>query len=151
MLAIGAASIVAKVTRDRLMREYDRKWPAYGFAQHKGYPTAQHMAAIRKHGPCAIHRRTFAPLKTMNLAPLPNEVVAVALTAQEAAGKGGAGKKGAAGKASQGGASKQGPLKKATKATKATAANSTARSATPSGALPESGRLLRRSARSLNK
>ena len=46
------------------MVEYDKKWPAYGLAQHKGYPTAAHMAAIAKLGPCAIHRLTFAPLKT---------------------------------------------------------------------------------------
>ena len=111
VLAIGAASIVAKVTRDRLMREYDRKWPAYGFAQHKGYPTAQHMAAIRQHGPCVIHRRTFAPLKTMNLPPLPGDAVAVAPKGEKATSKGGqerreATRKGATGKKSAAGASK---------------------------------------------
>lgn len=58
-LNIAAASILAKVTRDRLMVAYDAKWPAYGFAQHKGYPTAAHRAAIREHGPCPIHRRSF--------------------------------------------------------------------------------------------
>ena len=62
--AIAAASIIAKVTRDRLMHLYDKEWPAYGLAGHKGYPTAAHVAAIAKHGPIAIHRLTFAPLKT---------------------------------------------------------------------------------------
>jgi ribonuclease HII len=61
--SIAAASIIAKVTRDRLMREYDEQYPQYGLAQHKGYPTRAHVAAIAKHGPCAIHRMTFAPLK----------------------------------------------------------------------------------------
>lgn len=61
--SIAAASVVAKVTRDRLMRDYDRAWPAYGFAGHKGYGTPQHLAALAAHGPCPIHRRTFAPLK----------------------------------------------------------------------------------------
>jgi len=60
---IAAASLVAKVTRDRLMREYGARWPAYGFSEHKGYGTRDHMAAIATHGPCPIHRRTFAPLK----------------------------------------------------------------------------------------
>lgn len=67
---IAAASILAKVTRDRLMRAYDVEWPMYGLAQHKGYPTAAHVAAISKHGATAIHRRTFAPLKhNASLAP----------------------------------------------------------------------------------
>ncbi|DAZ93215.1 TPA: hypothetical protein N0F65_001567 [Lagenidium giganteum] len=61
--AIAAASIIAKVTRDRLMLEYDEQYPMYNLKQHKGYPTRDHMAAIAKHGPCAIHRMTFAPLK----------------------------------------------------------------------------------------
>ena len=61
--AIAAASIVAKVTRDRIMQAAHSKWPAYGFDGHKGYGTAAHMAAIAKHGPCDIHRLTFAPLK----------------------------------------------------------------------------------------
>ena len=61
--SIGAASILAKVTRDRLMHEYHVKYPEYNLAQHKGYPTASHMAACRKHGASPIHRRTFAPLK----------------------------------------------------------------------------------------
>ena len=65
--SIAAASVLAKVTRDRLMREFDRQWPAYGFAGHKGYGTARHLAAIGAHGPCPIHRRSFAPLKLKEL------------------------------------------------------------------------------------
>lgn len=61
--SIAAASILAKVTRDHLMMEHDRRHPAYGFAGHKGYGTKQHLAAIAEHGPCPIHRRSFAPLK----------------------------------------------------------------------------------------
>jgi len=58
-LSIAAASVLAKVTRDRMMEEYDRLYPEYGFAKHKGYGTAQHIAALKEHGPCPIHRRTF--------------------------------------------------------------------------------------------
>ncbi len=61
--SIAAASVLAKVTRDRLMVEFDRVYPAYGFAEHKGYATPQHYDAIEKHGPCPIHRRTFAPFR----------------------------------------------------------------------------------------
>lgn len=61
--SIAAASVLAKVTRDRLMREFDRQWPSYGFARHKGYGTPEHLAALAAHGPCPIHRRSFAPLK----------------------------------------------------------------------------------------
>jgi ribonuclease HII len=61
--SIAAASVLAKVTRDRLMRAFDPQFPEYGFAVHKGYGTAKHMAAIRKFGACPIHRKTFAPLK----------------------------------------------------------------------------------------
>ncbi len=57
--SVAAASIVAKVTRDRLMTEYDRSYPEYGFDRHKGYGTRLHVAAIRAHGRCPIHRRTF--------------------------------------------------------------------------------------------
>lgn len=57
--SIGAASILAKVHRDRLMERHDKKWPQYGFAQHKGYPTAQHRNSLLEHGPCPLHRRTF--------------------------------------------------------------------------------------------
>ncbi|HHW11633.1 MAG TPA: ribonuclease HII [Firmicutes bacterium] len=58
-LSIAAASVLAKVTRDRLMVELDRAFPGYGFAQHKGYPTAEHYAALARLGPCPIHRRSF--------------------------------------------------------------------------------------------
>lgn len=58
-ISIAAASIVAKVTRDRMMAEYDERYPDYGFARHKGYGTAFHREAIRRFGPCPIHRRTF--------------------------------------------------------------------------------------------
>ena len=57
--AIAAASILAKVTRDREMRELDLRCPGYGFARHKGYGTAEHIAALRKLGPCEAHRRSF--------------------------------------------------------------------------------------------
>jgi ribonuclease HII len=60
---IAAASIVAKVTRDRLMLEYDRVYPLYHFARHKGYPTRAHREAIRQYGCCEIHRRTFKGVK----------------------------------------------------------------------------------------
>ena len=61
--SIAAASVLAKVTRDRLMREFHAQFPEYGFAEHKGYGTAKHLAAIARHGACPIHRKTFAPLK----------------------------------------------------------------------------------------
>jgi ribonuclease HII len=57
---VAAASIVAKVTRDRLMREIDKQYPEYGFARHKGYATPEHLAVLDRLGPCPIHRRTFA-------------------------------------------------------------------------------------------
>lgn len=60
--AISAASIVAKVLRDRLMLMLDKKYPLYGLAQHKGYSTRQHLSALREHGPSRIHRRSFAPV-----------------------------------------------------------------------------------------
>jgi len=59
---IAAASIVAKVVRDRLMGLLDARWPAYGFAAHKGYGTAAHLAALREHGACPAHRSGFAPV-----------------------------------------------------------------------------------------
>jgi len=62
--SIAAASILAKVSRDRLMCAYHEQWPDYGFAGHKGYGTAAHLAAIETHGPCPIHRLSFAPLRT---------------------------------------------------------------------------------------
>ncbi len=61
--SIAAASVLAKVTRDRMMLEFDRRWPEYGFAGHKGYGTKEHLAAIARHGPCPVHRLSFAPLK----------------------------------------------------------------------------------------
>ncbi len=61
--SIAAASVLAKVTRDRLMLAFHGQFPEYGFAEHKGYGTAKHLAAIEKFGACPIHRRTFAPLK----------------------------------------------------------------------------------------
>jgi len=61
--SIAAASVLAKVTRDRLMLEFDRQFSGYGFAEHKGYGTARHLAAIKQFGGCAIHRKSFAPLK----------------------------------------------------------------------------------------
>lgn len=57
--SISAASIIAKVTRDRMMKEYDEIYPEYGFAGHKGYGTAKHIQAIKTYGPCPLHRKTF--------------------------------------------------------------------------------------------
>ncbi len=62
---VAAASILAKVSRDQLMRDLDKKYPQYGFAIHKGYATERHVAALREHGPCPIHRKTF--LKKIDL------------------------------------------------------------------------------------
>ena len=62
-LSIAAASIVAKVTRDRIMRSYGERYPLYGFSRHKGYGTRFHLEAIQKYGPCRIHRKSFAPIK----------------------------------------------------------------------------------------
>ena len=61
--SIAAASVLAKVTRDRMMLEFDRQFPGYGFAEHKGYGTPQHLTAIRQLGPCPIHRRSFSPFR----------------------------------------------------------------------------------------
>jgi len=63
VLSIAAASILAKVSRDRLMIQLEQQWPGYGFAQHKGYGTAQHQAALRALGPSQVHRLSFAPLR----------------------------------------------------------------------------------------
>ncbi|MGE1063399.1 ribonuclease HII [Megasphaera paucivorans] len=63
--SIAAASIIAKVTRDRLMNEYDKQYPQYGFSEHKGYLTQKHLEAIQQFGPCPIHRRSFEPIKSM--------------------------------------------------------------------------------------
>ena len=67
---IAAASIIAKVTRDRLMCELHDHYPEYGFAQHKGYGSATHLQALQRHGPCAIHRRSFAPCRAGGQLPL---------------------------------------------------------------------------------
>ncbi len=64
-LAIAAASIIAKVTRDRYMGVLDKLYPGYGFSSHKGYGTAKHMQALRELGPCREHRRTFAPIRKL--------------------------------------------------------------------------------------
>jgi ribonuclease HII len=63
--SIAAASILAKVTRDRLMRELHEKFPAYNFRQHKGYGTKEHLFLLRKHGPCEAHRKSFAPVAAL--------------------------------------------------------------------------------------
>jgi len=65
--SIAAASIIAKVVRDRIMLKMDDEFPEYGFAKHKGYGTAEHLAAIRTFGPCAIHRRSFSPIKSWRM------------------------------------------------------------------------------------
>ena len=64
-LSIAAASIVAKVERDCLMLEYEGLYPGYGFGRHKGYPTAEHVRALAELGPCAIHRRSWAPVRAI--------------------------------------------------------------------------------------
>jgi ribonuclease HII len=65
--SIAAASVIAKVTRDRLMTDLAAQYPHYGFEKHKGYGTPVHLAALRKHGPCPIHRRSFAPVAQLIL------------------------------------------------------------------------------------
>jgi ribonuclease HII len=67
--AISAASILAKVTRDRLLQELHERHPEYGFDRHKGYGTAQHLAALRRMGPLPEHRRSFAPVAQMLVLP----------------------------------------------------------------------------------
>jgi ribonuclease HII len=62
-LSIAAASIIAKVTRDRLMADYHERFPQYNFLSHKGYGTAEHLQMLAQFGPCSIHRRTFAPVR----------------------------------------------------------------------------------------
>ena len=69
--SIAAASVLAKVTRDRIMLAYDRTYPGYGFARHKGYPTPEHLAALARLGPCPIHRRSFAPVRLVQERPFP--------------------------------------------------------------------------------
>lgn len=60
--SIAAASVIAKETRDRIMTKYHEEWPHYGFHQHKGYGTKQHLEALNKHGACPIHRKSFKPI-----------------------------------------------------------------------------------------
>ena len=64
VMSIAMASIIAKVTRDRIMQKYHKKYPGYGFSNHKGYPTAAHFACLEKLGPCKIHRRSFYPVNS---------------------------------------------------------------------------------------
>lgn len=71
-ISIGAASIIAKVTRDRIMKEFDKQYPGYGFAKHKGYGTKEHLLAIEKLGPSPIHRLSFAPFTQMIRALFPD-------------------------------------------------------------------------------
>jgi ribonuclease HII len=66
-LSIAAASIIAKVTRDRLMVELDVEYPQYGFARHKGYGVREHLEALRQYGPCPVHRRSFQPVAQTQL------------------------------------------------------------------------------------
>ena len=65
--SIAAASIIAKVARDRIMRELDQRYPQYGFRDHMGYGTAQHLTAIDRYGPSPVHRRSFAPVRELRL------------------------------------------------------------------------------------
>ena len=65
-ISIASASIVAKVTRDKMMEQYDEAFPQYGFAKHKGYPTAEHLAALDQYGLSPIHRRSFGPVAKLN-------------------------------------------------------------------------------------
>ena len=67
VFSIAAASIIAKVTRDRIMQKYHTKYPQYGFDQHKGYPTKAHLACLQKHGLCRLHRATFRPVSNLKL------------------------------------------------------------------------------------
>jgi len=67
MLSIAAASILAKVVRDRIMQRLDRVWPEYGFARHKGYSTPEHLEVLRRLGPCPLHRYTFTPVALLEL------------------------------------------------------------------------------------
>jgi ribonuclease HII len=63
--SIAAASILAKVTRDALMVKLDRRFPKYGFAHHKGYSSVEHLEALRRYGPCPVHRRSFKPVRDL--------------------------------------------------------------------------------------
>jgi ribonuclease HII len=74
--SIAAASVLAKVTRDRMMTEFHQLYPNYGFAEHKGYGTPDHLAALRRHGPCPIHRLTFCPVREQQAEFFSDESVA---------------------------------------------------------------------------
>jgi ribonuclease HII len=79
--SIAAASIIAKVERDRMIREWDPVFPVYGLASNKGYSTPKHLAALREHGPSPLHRQSFAPVWN---APVPQEVLAFMLQEETA-------------------------------------------------------------------
>jgi ribonuclease HII len=64
-LSVSAASVIAKFLRDQIMRDYDKKWPEYGFANHKGYGTLLHFEMLQQYGPCPIHRKTFSPVSEL--------------------------------------------------------------------------------------
>jgi ribonuclease HII len=64
---VAAASVVAKVVRDRIMERLDRVWPDYGFARHKGYGTPEHLEALTRLGPCPLHRFSFTPVRVQEL------------------------------------------------------------------------------------
>src|SRR5262249_35610196 len=82
-LSIAAASIVAKVTRDRLMASVGRAFPNYGFEHHMGYSTPAHFAALDRHGPCEHHRRSFAPIRVaLGLDPVTGDLFAAAAAAK---------------------------------------------------------------------
>jgi len=66
VFSCAAASIIAKVTRDRIMVRYRKKYPRYGFNKHKGYPTRYHIKMLKKYGPCKIHRRSFVPIRALD-------------------------------------------------------------------------------------
>jgi ribonuclease HII len=63
VLSCAAASVIAKVTRDKIMEKYAKRYPKYGFEIHKGYPTKFHLKMLKKYGPCKIHRKSFYPVK----------------------------------------------------------------------------------------
>jgi len=71
LLSVAAASVVAKVVRDRIMERLDAVWPDYGFARHKGYGTPEHLAALARYGPCPLHRFSFAPVRVQRRALFP--------------------------------------------------------------------------------
>lgn len=74
VFSIAAASIIAKVTRDRIMRQMHQKYPEYNFAQHKGYGTAVHIAHLKTFGPCKIHRKTFYPVSVLSKSHLSDKI-----------------------------------------------------------------------------